>query len=480
LYTNKLHEIDFCYRKFIYYYRQTTQNKVLGLLSEKVERVYSNDWLLPFNDKWQKIIDNLDKWETQTSHAQQKFFKDHLGPLTSKKAKIIIIISDALRYECGREFAQRIQKEKRYEGSLEYMVSSLPSYTQLGMASLLPHEKLAIHPESDDILIDGSSTKGVQSRAKILTKNSGERSTAIKAKDFMDMNTAKEGREFIKKYDLIYVYHNRIDKTGDDKTTEEKVFEAVEDELEYLMEVVKKASNMNGNTMFITADHGFIYQHQTLNESDFTTPTITGDKWKESRRFVIGKNLSGDSSVKHFTSSQLNLEEGVDVLIPKSINRLRIKGAGSKFVHGGATLQEIIIPLVKISSKRQDTITNVDIDIIKSNNQITTNILPISFLQSNLVSNTVLPRKIEAAIYAEDGERLSDQFNYCFDKEEGSERMREVRHNFQLRSKASGKYKNKQVKLILKEPIEGTNKWKEYSSHNFTLNISFTNDFDSF
>ena len=42
----------------------------------------------------------------------------------------------------------------------------------------------------------------------------------------MKMNSSTEGREFAKKHDLIYIYHNRIDKTGDDKASEEKVFEA--------------------------------------------------------------------------------------------------------------------------------------------------------------------------------------------------------------------------------------------------------------
>ncbi|MEZ5055511.1 MAG: PglZ domain-containing protein [Saprospiraceae bacterium] len=37
-----------------------------------------------------------------------------------------------------------------------------------------------------------------------------------------------------KQCDLIYIYHNRIDKTGDDdKTTEDKVFEAVEEEIKF-------------------------------------------------------------------------------------------------------------------------------------------------------------------------------------------------------------------------------------------------------
>ena len=94
--------------------------------------------------------------------------------------------------------------------------------------------------------------------------------------------------------------------------------------------------------MFITADHGFMYQNNELAESDFSIGEFKGEIWKESRRYVIGKNLKGDASTKHFTAEQLNLAGDAEVLIPKSINRIRIKGAGSRYVHGGASLQEIV------------------------------------------------------------------------------------------------------------------------------------------
>ena len=96
--------------------------------------------------------------------------------------------------------------------------------------------------------------------------------------------------------------------------------------------------------------------------------------------------MKGDASTKHFTAEQLNLSGDAEVLIPKSINRIRIKGAGSRYVHGGASLQEIVIPLLKVTKTRQDTTKQVDVDIIKSTDKITTNLLAVSFLQTNLVS----------------------------------------------------------------------------------------------
>ena len=425
------------------------------------------------------MIENLPLWPKDET-SQNQFFNIHVKPVVEKKQRLFVIVSDAFRYECGAELTKRLQSENRYEASISHMVSSLPSYTQLGMASLLPHKELSLQEGTDLVIADGLSTSGIQGRSRVLETNSGVRATAVKAEDFMKMNSSKEGRDFVKQYDLIYIYHNRIDKTGDDKTTEEKVFDAVEEEFLFLMEMLKKINNMNGYNMIITSDHGFIYQHNQLDESDFSDSNHSGEIWKENRRFIIGKNLSNDNATKAFKGAQLGIKSEVDVLITKSINRLRIKGAGSRFIHGGASLQEIIVPLVKITKTRQDTTTQVDIDIIKSTDRITTNILAVSFIQTDSVSEQVLPRTIRAVIRAEDGEDLSDQFRYNFDIEEGSERQREVKHRFQLSSKASGKYKNQRVQLVLEEPVEGTSKWKQYKDYYYTLNISFTNDFDDF
>ncbi len=480
-YTDQLFEVDQAYRKFIWNYRESKQNRILSDLYERVEKVYSNDWLLEYNNNWQKVIDDLQDWPTQKKFSQQQFFATHVQPILDKKQRLFVIISDAMRYECGEELNERFQSENRYTSSLDHLVASVPTYTQLGMASLLPIKKsLLVNPNSDTVWVDDMVSSGLGGRMKILETNSGYRATAVQAEAFMAMNASTDGRTFVKNYDLIYIYHNIIDKRGDDKTTEETVFEGVEEEINYLIDLVKKVANMNGSNILITADHGFIYQHHTLDDSEYSSSEFDGEIWKENRRFVIGRNLNHDQAVKKFTGEQLNLNSDLEVLIPKSINRIRIKGSGAKFVHGGTTLQEIVTPLIKVTKKREDTNRQVEIDIIQSTDRITTNILTVSFLQQDLISEQMLPRTIRTGLYAADDELLSDQFKYTFDFAEGTERQREVKHAFHLGAKASGKYKNQRIKLVLEEPIEGTTKWKTYKEYNFSLNISFTSDFDEF
>lgn len=480
-YGKTLFKVDQLYRKFIWSYRETNQNRVLNQLYLKIEKVYSNDWLLNINNEWQRTIDKKNEWPTVGSSSQQSFFKTHIQPFVNKNQKVFVVISDALRYECAEELTSMIQNENRYQANIESMVGSLPSYTQLGMASILPRkDKLTLKEGSDLVLVDGIPASGIDGRKKILEHNSGCRATAIQAEKFMRMNSSTDGRTLAKSHDVIYIYSNLIDKTGDDKTSEDRVFEAIQEELDNLVDLIKKIAAVNGNSILITSDHGFIYQHHDIDESDFSKSNYSGDVWKSNRRFVIGSSLETDETCKSFKGEDIGLQEGIDVLIPKSINRLRVQGAGSRFVHGGATLQEVTIPVIKISKKREDTTRQVEVDIIQTTDRITSNLLVVSFIQSEVISEVVQPRTIKAELFAEDGTSLSDSFKYDFDFSEGSERQREVRKTFTLNSKASGQYKNQRVKLLLEEPVNGTSKWKRYKEFYFSLNISFTNDFDDF
>jgi len=477
LYQDELFEVDYHYRKTLYFFRQTGQNGVLSNLIERILKVYNNDWLLPIGDRWQNVVNSMNTWPSTDRISQRMFYKNHVEPAVSEKSRLFVVISDAMRYEIGHEMHSRLVQENRFESKLSSMIASIPSYTQLGMASLLPNSQIEIGPGNDSVSVDRVSSVGTKQREKILKLHYGERSTAIKSDDFISMSSP-DGRAYAKDFDLIYIYHNTIDKVGDDKATEEKLFDAVEQSLDELFDILKKIANVNGNNILITADHGFIYQYDVLNESDFTSEKISGDKWKENRRFIIGTDLGDSKSLFKMDSKSLGVENDLEVAFPNSINRLRVKGAGSRFVHGGTSLQEVVIPLLQVSKKRKDTISKVQVDIIKSTDKITTNILAVSFMQKEPVSEGVVPLKIRAFLQADDGTALSDVFDYNFDLDAENIRQREIKHRFQLSAEASTKYKNQGVKLVLMEAIEGTNRWDPYSEFSYTLNIAFTNDFD--
>lgn len=482
-YTEQWYLVDQYYRMFLQFYRETNQNNVLNSLYQKVNKVYTNAWLLDLSGSWQDVIERSGKWYNGI-HKQSDFFNRDIKPYIQRNTTVFVVISDALRYECGAALHELFKSEARFTSRLGYQVTNLPSYTQLGMASLLPHTSLSFG-EGDEVLVDGKSTKGAAPRKKILEDNAGVKATTILAEDLMRMaSRGDEARELTKNHDLVYVYHNRIDKVGDDKTQEDKVIEASKAEIDFLVDVVKKITNMNIYHVVITADHGFIYQNEVLQESDFSDAQIEGDIVKYNRRFVLGTGLTANNTVVAYKAKELGVNSDLDVLIPKGINRLRVQGAGSRFVHGGATLQEVVTPVVFIAKKKSDTTTKVDIDILnKTNNRITTNIHQVKFYQQQQVGDGVIERSIKASFAIVSGDDfndrqvISDVFSYTFDSASKRSEEREVQKKFTLSTNIK---KSQNVYLLIEEKVEGSNKWNIILKYPYSLNLAMENDFDDF
>ncbi len=478
-YCQSWYKLDQLYRKFFYHARMAGQATLMSALSEQIENLYSNNYLLKVNDNWQTVLDKTQKWPVGGITSQAKFFERWVKPFLEKDNKICVIISDAFRYEIGQELVSLILQEDRYTAELNEAMAMLPSYTQLGMAALLPHKELMIaENDSGMVLVDGQSSQGKVSREKILLGTIAGSAAAIKAEDLMQLK-GDECRSLFRDNKVVYVYHNRIDSTGDKRETEDRVFEAVEETLAELIKLIKKLTGANATNLLVTADHGFIYQNRAIDESDFSGCEPAGEQILfRDRRFVLGKGLEATNGLKKYTARELGLGGNMEVQIPNSINRLRLKGSGSKFVHGGASLQEVIIPVVKINKARQSDVTTVDVEILRgSSSIISSGQLAVVFYQNHPVTEKLQPRKLRAGIFTEDGELISDSHDLLFDLASTNPRDRELNVRFILSKKADA-VNGQDVILKLEEKLEDTALYKEYKSIRYTVRRSFTTDFD--
>ena len=204
---------------------------------------------------------------------------------------------------------------------------------------------------------------------------------------------------------MLYIYHDRIDATGDKIGTERQVFEAADDTLRDLVDLVKKAANANATNLFVTADHGFLFQDDELPDQFFLSQKPQGDNiLVTNRRYVLGHGLKLDDAFTTFEAAQLDLDGDIEVQIPKSIHRLRLAGGGSRFVHGGATLQEVVVPVLVINKKRKSDTRLVNVKVLPETDKITTGQLVVKLFQSEPVTDKVQARVLRAGLYV--GETL--------------------------------------------------------------------------
>jgi len=450
--------------------QKSGQAGLLSALYEAVENRYTTNFVLALNDAWQDQVNRLTDWTIPGFPRQADFYTGQAAEYRRKDQKVVVIISDALRYEVAEETLREIRKQNRFDADLKPMISSLPSYTQLGMAALLPHKSLAFKEESELVLADGESTQGVAAREKVLsTGRAGDRAKAIKADEFMNM-AGTDAKDMFRDHDIVYLYHNQIDAVGDKIATEENVPAAARATVEYLVKLVRKLTSANFSNILITADHGFLWQHRALDESDFSLAEPVGDSIScRNRRFVVGRGLGASPGMKAFTAAQLGLAGDQDILIPNSINRLRVKGSGSRFVHGGASLQEIVIPILRVGKQRKEDVAGVSVQIIPPQKaQITTGQIQITFWQDLPVTEKLQARMLRAGIYAADGTAISDEVDLDFDFTSDNAREREMPRSFLL-TRAAEAFNNQTVFLKLRARINKTSHYEDHASQPLQL-----------
>ena len=476
-YTGEWHEIDRHYRKFVHHFRHAEHPEVLRSLAPFIEGRYVT-YLRELGDAWQSAVEGMESWRIGGVTMQREFYDRFVAPAVSDdQRKIYVVISDALRYEAGVELARRLASRNRLEVEVSAMASALPSYTQLGIASLLPHETLGFDAKDATVYVDHQSSAGAKNRDRIL-KARFEKSVYLNAEDFLAMGR-EEGREFVKSYRIFYIYHNDIDAAGDKAASESNVFDAVEMAFEKIEKIVRQVFNFNGTHILITADHGFLYHETEVGEPDRCEMPKGGEVYKSNRRFVIGKDLPDVRCAVKFGARQLGIDDEAEVLMPRSISKFRVQGGGDRFVHGGMTLQEVAVPLIRCSKRRRDDERTVEVNLIRSFGRITANQVSLSLIQDGSVGAKCKPRVLKMAFYAPDGTLLSDVQKGIFDKTADDTRNLEQKFRFRFNAKAA-EWNGKTVYFRMMEEVEGTSVERLYKEEPFEMFIAFGNDFEEF
>lgn len=478
-YTQTYWQIDQLYRHFHYHLTQSRQATLLDDIRDAIEGHYTNDFLLRLGDRFQQVVELEAAWPPAKCDYQRRFYREQVAPFISKGNKLFVIISDALRYEVAEELHQRILRENRFRSELSHQVSVLPSYTQLGMAALLPHERLEVDPSNGEARTDGRRTAGLEARKAILAVANG-RATAVKAQDFLQMNAKEEGRALSRDHDLIYIYQNGIDHVGDKRETEGEVFSAAAKEIETVIDILKKIAAVNGSNVIITADHGFLFQHLVPEESDYTQSPSGNPIGMVNRRFAFGHAVDAPAGSWLLDAAAVGLDGDYQVAFPKSINRYRKQGSGARYVHGGASLQEVVIPVLTVNKARKDDVGVVEVDVIRTgSNMITTSQVKVTFYQEQPAVDKLLGQELRVGFFSKGGEALSDVKEILFDSSEQEPRLRERKELFTFSKLADRpEHQNSEILLRMEKKIPNSNRYSTYKEFTYRLKKAFDTDFE--
>lgn len=451
-YTESYYKMDTYYRLFHLAFSRSLKSSNHELddlfkhVCEVVEGLYTNWFLGELGNNWSDAsADELKDYGSILEIPKQTdFYRD-----TIKNAdnRVFVIISDALRYEVGASLAEQLRRETQAKVEIRSMQGIFPTITKFGMAALLPHGEIKAEMRNNKltVLTDGSLTES-NYRDKILKSYNGE-GIALHYKNIIKMKRAERSEE-VKGKEVVYIYHDTIDEAS--HTSDSAVFSACDDATQEIKNLIKIIVNdFGGVNIIITADHGFLYTYSPLSEDSKVDKTsFNGQDVEYGRRYAI---LEKGTTPDYLMPVKL-LGGACDYngFAPRESIRIKMSGGGLNFVHGGISLQEMVVPVIeyrylrnatkeyKRNKNKYDT-KPVTVNLLSASKKISNMIFSLNFYQKEAVSDNR-----EAATYLvyfvdSTGKQISDTQKIIADKTSDNSADRTFRLSFNLKSQSYNK-----------------------------------------
>ncbi len=445
-YVSGTYMIDTYYRKFYYYLDRVGMDKGIEKIRDLVENIYTNKYLTDFTGKWNQSLTD-EEYDTYPDVRQEDFFEHYVKPFMSESGggRVVVIISDGMRYECARELLDNLDMDEKCDAKMGHMLSVLPSETTLGMASLLPNNDIKVD-EALDIFVDdlhcGNSTA---EREKILQ-------SVVKKSACYDFDTIKNGkqadiREMFQDKELVYIYQNQIDQRGEGMRSDNEVFNACQEAIEEIQTLIHRLTGYISNTRYlVTADHGFIYKRDKLPESDKIKMENYAVGFKNKRYLMSNEPIRNDAMVSRCMAYLSKLNNAY-VTTPIGADIIKMPGGGQNYVHGGSSLQEMIVPVIKVNTFKGKQETGlVDVELSTFNHRVTGIEVKLDFMQMEPVTDTVKPRRLQAFFVDADGAKVSFPVPITANIKSHDAKDRLIQEKFTLKS---GKYNRDQEYFLI-------------------------------
>lgn len=338
---NNWWKIDLLYRKIQEQYFEF--DNFISLLFKKLDSLYHYMYLKTINEEVSNVIDKKIDFNFKID-IQHNFWTKYVAP---KNEQTAILVVDALRYEMGMELLGLI--EDKITKNIFQMISSVPTITEFGMVALLPNggAKLNVGYDKDGFKIsDGNFNMPLnnkQDRIKYFLQQAGTLGVVKNLNEVVDEPNNSLKAMFEGKSRII-IYSNEIDEAGHIEDSSIQLFPTLINKINVS---INKLLDIGIERIVITADHGFIL---TSGLEDWMKIDIQKDMdcVSKKRRFSISKNkiegnyiTKGSYSVNHNGNLYFNFPRGINVFSATG---------GSKFLHGGISIQELLIPVIEINN----------------------------------------------------------------------------------------------------------------------------------
>lgn len=394
-YVDDGYKVDSYYRFALENYYQVDNEKIpetVRKAKSSLDAEYAK-YTHNLNHQWLQCVkaSNLSIGEIPNVLHQADFYKEYIEKSPNKQA---VIVCDAMRYEVALDLVQELYKTK-HTPNIEYALAMLPTETIYCKPALLPHRSLTY--TAGKMYVDGSLLDTTQSREDHLRKYK-PKSRCVRF-DTIEKNSMKENRDLFKN-DLVYIFLDDLDSDGHENEIPRTV-DTCRKTVNRISKIIYSImSTYNVSDVIVTSDHGFLMNDIEFAEKDKQQMLEDGIE-KKTRYYLSNSSAEMHLFDKFRWNSVSAIDSDVYVAVPAGTNRVAASGGGYGFAHGGASLQELIIPIVRCHYRRTgvESLPKVGVKVIECSGTIVSSVLQFVILQTEAVSNEHKSRKLSCAIF---------------------------------------------------------------------------------
>jgi hypothetical protein len=287
------------------------------------------------------FVRHLEKagWPAAGRLANADVFDRVVAPkLQESGRRVALLLIDALRYELGVELQKRLTGEGQVE--LQPALAQLPSVTPVGMASLLPGagQGLRLVRKGDQVVPElvGQVLTTVAQRMEVLRTRYGHRFAEMSLKDFVRSKT-----EVPSTVELLVIRSNEMDSHFE--SNPESAPGLINRTFQQVGGAIRRLRGQGFHEAVIVTDHGFYLN--TATEAGDVGSRPSGDWITVHDRFLLGE---GDSDAANFCAPAEHLGVRGDFGRAAGPRALVAYRAGQTYFHGGASLQETVVPVITV------------------------------------------------------------------------------------------------------------------------------------
>lgn len=266
-----------------------------------------------------------------------------------QEGKTAYVWVDALRFEMARELVEVLKED--FDLSLQPAIATMPTITEIGMASLLPKasQSVKVVPVGSGKLaleIAGTVVKDRKDRTNFMKANAGVPVFDAKLDDLLP-KPSKKVRDGIENADLVLVTSQEIDELGEKDTKLARML--MDTMLNQLRRCVRMLRDVGVKTIIIAADHGYLFAEEIGDDMKIDAP---GGKTADlHRRVWVGEGGNVDASYMRTSLRSLGVECDFDIATPWNFAVFKVAGGNLIYFHGGLSPQELIIPVLTLTPK---------------------------------------------------------------------------------------------------------------------------------